>query len=97
VESLRVWLRRLEQRGDEGLINIPQQDGTVARFRPQELEEALERNTAIVRAHLLGKELPPPHPLALAAQNSSDPRWRESFFSEAVIVKGAEKEDLSEA
>ncbi len=96
MESLRVWLRRLEQRGDEGLINIPQQDGTVARFRPHELEEALLRNTEIVHAHILKKKTPPPHPLALAAQNSSDARWRDSFFSEMAVADSEEVEDLSE-
>ena len=96
MESLRVWLRRLEQRGAEGLMSIPQQDGTVARFRPHELEAALLRNTEIVRAQLVGKEPPPPHPLAVAAQNSSDPRWRDSFYSVMTVLDGGEVEDLSE-
>ena len=44
-----------------------------------------------------GPDVPPRHPLLEAARNSSDPRWRESYFSD-IDYDGATTpiEDLSE-
>ena len=75
-------LKRLERDAREEMIEIPQQDGTVARF-PQ--SAGLEAFLALMD----GRD----HPLAKAARNSSEPKWSGSFYSAFPME---ELEDLSE-
>jgi len=89
--SLRAWLKRLERSSSEEFVSIPQKDGSAAHFPPDELKEAFLVN----QRRLQGEDVPP-HPLTVAAANSSEAKWRDSFFSEMTIVVGAEIEDLSE-
>ncbi len=72
---LRGWIRRLERESRGEMIIIPQQDGTVAKFKPSELREAFEMSYK-----QLCDETTEVHPLSLAAMNSSDAQWRESVF-----------------
>lgn len=88
---LRSWLKRLEHTSRRELINIPQQDGSTTRFTPDDLEEAFLANLR----KLKNKE-EEEHPLATAASSSSDPRWRESYFSTPAISAGGKLADLSE-
>jgi hypothetical protein len=72
-------------------MTIPQRDGTVKRFPERDLRPAFAN--ALDRS--LGRSGPdePEHPVCVAARNSSDPKWRDSFF----VVEWAEPvEDLSE-
>jgi hypothetical protein len=93
--GLRDKLRRLERASREELIAIPQQDGTVARFPKSAYKEAFLN--AINRLGA-GEEAPPRHPLLVAAANSSDPRWRTSFFSDIDFDGAVEQiEDLSDS
>ena len=90
--GLRDKLKRLERLAEGEMLVIPQLDGSVARF-PASAAEAAFVN-AMAR---FGDEenAPPEHPLLAAARNSSDPQWRNSFFSvDGSITK--EIEDLSE-
>jgi hypothetical protein len=92
--SLRRQLRRLERLAAEEIIEIPQQDGTVARFPKSAFKEAFLNAMDRLGA---GPDASPRHPLLKAARNSSDPRWRESYFSD-IDYDGASMpvEDLSE-
>ena len=93
--AFKDMLRRLERRAEEDILLIPQQDGTVAKFSRAAYRDAFLCTMARVRG---GADVPPRHPLLEAARNSSDPRWRESYFSDIDYV-GVTKpvEDLSEA
>jgi hypothetical protein len=90
--SLRDRLRRIERESREEMTEIPQPDGSVARFPLSAAEEAFLHN--IARMKMVPGEAGEPHPLCAAASNSSDPRWRESAMS--VIEPGGPVEDLSE-
>ncbi len=68
--GLRGWLRRLERGAREEMIEIPQKDGTVARF-PQSV--AAEAFLSLCE----GRD----HPLLQAARNSSE----NSFSSFASV------------
>ena len=75
----RGRLRRLERLAEEDMLIIPQQDGTVAKFPKSASKEAFLVAMARIGG---GPGIPPRHPLLEAARNSSDPRWRESYFSD---------------
>ena len=92
--GLKDRLRHLERKGAEALITIPQKDGSIKRFPPCAFEEAFLCAMARIGA---GEDAPPRHPLLEAARNSSDPRWRESYFSD-IDYEGVTEpvEDLSE-
>jgi hypothetical protein len=92
--SLRRQLRRLERLAEEDMIAIPQPDGPPARFPRAALGEAFSNAMERLGA---GEDAPPRHPLLKAAANSTDPSWRESFFSD-IDYEGtpAPIEDLSE-
>jgi hypothetical protein len=77
---LRGWLRRLERESEGEMVSIPQQNGSVARFPQSAYKEAFLN--VVDRMGGGGADVPPRHPLLEAARNSSDPRWRESFFSD---------------
>ena len=87
-------LKHLERLLEGEVVAIPQKDGTVKKFPQSALKEAfmncLERLGA-------GEDAPPRHPLVEAARNSSDPKWRDSYFSD-IDFDGATDpiEDLSE-
>jgi hypothetical protein len=92
--GLRDKLRRLERASREELVDMPQQDGTVARFPKSAYKEAFLNATDRLGA---GEDAPPRHPLLEAATNTSDPRWRTSFFSDIDFDGAVEQiEDLSE-
>jgi hypothetical protein len=76
--GLRGWVKRLEHAAREEMIEIPQRDGTVARFPRSAGIEAFMNLMGRLGA---GEEAPPEHPLVAAARNSSDPKWSESFFA----------------
>jgi hypothetical protein len=91
---LRGWLRRLERQSEGEIIRIPQKDGTVAKFPQDAYAEAFLNAIETMGG---GEVAPPLHPLLEAARNSSDPRWRDSYFSD-IDYDGAPTpiEDLSE-
>ena len=95
--GLKERTKRLERRAEGRSIRIPQPDGPPAKFPPAALAEAFLANMARLR----GEEIEP-HPLSVAAANSSDPAGRDNFIAgEGVIVneKGEEvgpPPDLSE-
>ncbi len=76
---LRSRLRRLERAAKGMEISVPQQDGTVARFPASAYREAFLNAMDRLGA---GENAPPRHPLLIAAQNSSDPKWREDYFGD---------------
>ena len=87
--SMRGRLKRLARLSEEHMVSIPQQDGSVLRFPPSDLEVAFLRSMDRLR----GADVPP-HPLSVAAANSSEPEWYRSVFAEMHVV--GEIEDLSE-
>jgi hypothetical protein len=91
--GLRGWVKRLEHAAREEMIEIPQRDGTVARFPRSAGMDAYMNLFDRLGA---GEDAPPEHPLIEAVRNSSDPKWSESFF--AVNDEGWTDpvEDLSE-
>ena len=92
--GIRDKLKRLERAAEEDMLTIPQEDGTVARFPQSAYKEAFLNAMDRLRG---GPDVPPRHPLLEAARNSSDPRWRESYFSD-IDYQGVTKPiaDLSE-
>jgi len=91
--GLRGWIKRLERDAREEMVEIPQQDGTVARFPQSALPEAYINSMDRLGA---GEDAPPEHPLIAAARNPSESKWSESFY--AVNDEGWTDpvEDLSE-
>jgi len=91
---VRDRVQRLQRLLEAEFISIPQRDGSIKRFPPCAFEEAFLCAMARIGA---GEDAPPRHPLLEAARNSSDPRWRESYFSD-IDYEGATEpvEDLSE-
>lgn len=91
---LRSRLRRLERVAEGELITIPQPDGTVAKFPASAYRDAFLNAMDRLGA---GENAPPRHPLLIAAQNSSDPKWRGDYFSD-IDFEGATEPvpDLSE-
>jgi hypothetical protein len=63
---LRGRLRRLFRAADEELISIELLDGTVARFSLEAYKECFIHETDRSKAHFIGEEVPPPHPIILA-------------------------------
>ena len=91
--GLRGWIKRLERDAQGEMMGIPQPDGSIKRFSDGELAPAFL--DAFDRT--VGRKGPevPVHPLCEAAQNSSDPTWRGSFYASGEGQMGA-VEDLSE-
>lgn len=87
-------LKRLERGAKQEMIEIPQgnPDGSIARFPQSASVEAFLHN--IDRMKMTPEEAGEPHPLCVAASNSSDPSWRDSFV--AAIEPHGPVEDLSE-
>jgi hypothetical protein len=76
--GLRGKLRKLERDAREEMIEIPQQDGTVKRFPHSAGKDAFMNAWGRLGA---GEHAPPEHPLIVAARNSSEPEWSESFYA----------------
>jgi hypothetical protein len=76
--GLRGWVKRLEHAAQEEMIEIPQRDGTVARF-PR--SAGMDAYMNLMDRLGAGEDAPPEHPLIEAVRNSSDPKWSESFFA----------------
>jgi hypothetical protein len=76
--GLRGWLKRLERDARGEMIEIPQRDGSVARFPQSAAREAYANLMDRMGAQ---EDVPPEHPLIAAARNSSDPEWSESFYA----------------
>lgn len=90
---MRRWLKRLEREAWGEMVEIPQRDGTVARFPQSALAEAYANHMARLGA---GEDAPPEHPLLVAARNSSDSRWLPSVYVEDPAEWVRPVEDLSE-
>jgi hypothetical protein len=75
--GLRGRLKRLERAARGEMIEIPQKDGTVARFPQSEVREAYANLMERLGA---GEDAPPEHPMLAAIRNSSDPEWQNSAF-----------------
>jgi hypothetical protein len=71
------------------MVEIEQPDGTYARFPQSELGPAY----LVVLDRERGHDVD--HPLARAARNSSDPKWRESVWAEGAKIPEEAPEDLS--
>jgi hypothetical protein len=76
--GLRNWVKRLERASREEFIEIPQRDGTTARFPASAGMEAYMNFFERMGA---GEDAPPEHPLLVAARNSSDPYWSEGIYA----------------
>ena len=92
--GLRSWVKRLERDAREEMIEIPLNDGTVARFPQPAARDAFINLMDRMGA---GGDAPPEHPLIAAARNSSEPEWAESIYAvEDPAAHVAPVEDLSE-
>ncbi len=80
MSSLKRRLRALEE---TDMVVIPQLDGPPARFPRAAYEEAFLTCMARLRG---GPDIPPRHSLVVAARNSSDKAWRESFFGDIDLA-----------
>jgi len=89
--ALRDQLRRLETAAGGGMVAIPQRDGTVARFPEVALQDAF-----LVNMQRLRGEDVPPHPLGVAAAQSSDREWSRCIYSAGWVEIVSPPEDLSE-
>ena len=90
--SLRGWIRKLERSSKGELVSIPQEDGSIACFHPDDLAEAFLAN----QRRLRGEDHVPLHPLTVAATNSSEAKWRESFFSEMRVIDHDGEEEIAD-
>ena len=92
---LRSWIKRLERGARKEMIEIPQQDGTVARFPKSAAKAAYLNATLRLGA---GEDAPPPHPLLLSAKNTTIDWWRESVYASGAEEGWTEPvKDLSES
>jgi hypothetical protein len=90
---VRSWIKRLERKAREEMIEIPQKDGTVARFPREAGIEAYLNHMERLGA---GEDAPPEHPLIEAARNSSDAWWAGSAYAEDPEEWTKPVPDLSE-
>jgi hypothetical protein len=87
-------MKRLERDAQEEMIEIPQKDGTVARF-PR--EAGMDAFINLMDRMGAGEGAPPEHPLIAAARNSSESKWADSIYAvEDPEAHVAPVEDLSE-
>jgi hypothetical protein len=91
VLALRDRLAKLEKAKGSGMVFIPQPDGTVKRFPQSAPQDSFLTNMKRLR----GEDVPP-HPLGVAAAQSSDPEWSRSMFSADWVEIVTPPEDLSE-
>ena len=74
LKSRLQWLERIAR---EDMIEIPQRDGSVARFPARAGWDAFMNLMDRLGA---GEDAPPEHPMIEAIRNSSDPEWTGSFY-----------------
>ena len=91
--GLRDRMKRAEKAAEEEMIEIPQQDGTVARFPRSAGMDAYMNLFDRLGA---GEDAPPEHPLIEAARNSSESKWSDSFYAANDEGWTDPVEDLSE-
>ena len=73
-------MRRLEAAARGSLYEIPQRDGSVARFTERDLRDAYLNLCERAGAE---EDAPPEHPVLVAVRNSEDPRWlRTAYYVE---------------
>jgi hypothetical protein len=75
--------RRLRALEETDMLVIPQIDGPPAKFPRSAYTEAFMCCMAQLKG---GSDIPPRHPLVVAARNSSDPDWRNSYFGDIDIL-----------
>jgi hypothetical protein len=88
--------RRLRALEESDMLSIPQRDGPPVKFPRSAYVEAFMCCLTRLKG---GPDIPPRHPLVIAARNSSDRAWRESFFGDIDIADEdviEPPEDLSE-
>jgi hypothetical protein len=91
---LRSWIKRIERVSRKEMIAIPQQDGSIARFPRTAAKSAYLNATLRLGA---GEDAPPPHPLLVAAKNSTVDWWRKSVYASGADEAWTEPvEDFSE-
>ena len=93
--GLKGHLRRIQKLARGEMIEIPQNDGTVAYFHQYELLDAFAN--LVDRMHAPEGELPEEHPLLIAARSSSDAKWAQSIYSSTDEMFTADLENLSES
>jgi hypothetical protein len=91
VLALRDRVSKLERVAGGGTVKIPQADGTLKRFP----ESALQDSFLVNMKRLRGEDVPP-HPLGVAAAQSSDPDWSRSMYSAGWVEIVTPPEDLGE-
>jgi hypothetical protein len=92
--GIRNKVKRLEKAARCEMIEIPQKDGTTARFPASAGIEAYMNFFERMGA---GEDAPPEHPLLVAARNSSDPYWSKGIYGVNDPAAWTEPiEDLSE-
>ncbi len=74
-----------------GAVEIPLENGGVARFPESALKEAFLNAAERLRG---GAGAVEEHPLCTAARNSSDPQWRKSFYASFPVAGGDERGDI---
>jgi hypothetical protein len=90
--GLKGKLKKLEQRSKASTIVIPQEHGPPTEFPSH---AGLDAFMNFIERMGAGEDAPPEHPLITAAKNSTDPKWRGSFFAVNDDLT-APIEDLSE-
>jgi hypothetical protein len=79
---VKNWIKKLERKGRDEEVIIPLEDGTEARFPHSALQEAFVHEMG----RFEGEHDEPPHPLTIAATNSSDPQVRNSALASLTGV-----------
>jgi hypothetical protein len=92
--ELKSRLQRLERIAREEMIEIPQRDGSVARFPARAGWPAFMNLMDRLGA---GEDAPPEHPLIEAVRNTTDPEWSRCVLAVNDPEEWVEPvEDLSE-
>ena len=92
--GLRDQIRRLRRAAEGNLYEIPQRDGSVARFTERDLRDAYLNLCERAGAE---EDAPPEHPILVAVRNSDDPDWlRTAYYVEDPEEHTRPIEDLSE-
>jgi hypothetical protein len=76
--GLRGRLNRAERAAKGEIIEIPQKDGTLARFSQSAVMEAYLNWFDRLGA---GDDAPPEHPMLVAVRNSTDLYWSEGIYA----------------
>jgi hypothetical protein len=76
--GLKDRLKKLEQRSKGSTIVIAQEGGPPAEFP---VHAGMDAFTNFMERMGAGEDALPEHPLITAAKNSTDPKWKYSFFA----------------